>query len=197
MDSDFMLRRIIGKSRALIGRRATQHATSARSESNRWLRIHCADVKGDVLSIGSGADSDEGGSHYRSYFASAKSYTTSEVTPGFPTDLVLDVRRMPEVADGAYDCIFCSGVLEHVDDYRAGLAELTRILKPGGVLLLGLPFRQAIHLAPHDYWRFTEYGIKYLLADTYELLELAAIDAAREPGFAAAYWVKARKRAVA
>ena len=73
-----------------------------------------------------------------------------------------------------------------------GLDEITRILKPGGTLLLGLPFRQAIHMAPQDFWRFTEYGIRFLLKDAYEILELTSIDNEVEY-FPGTYWTKGRK----
>ena len=167
----------------------------ARAESNRWLRLHCKDIRGRVLSIGSENDADGEGDFYRRYFPMADSYTTSEVAETFKCDLALDIRSMPGIADQSYDCIYCSGVLEHVDDFHVGLEELTRILKPAGVLLLGLPFRQAIHMAPHDFWRFTEHGIRYLLKKSYEIEDLAAIDLDGKSGdrFPASYWVKARK----
>jgi len=50
-------------------------------DSNRWLQIHCKDVVGAILSIGSGDDSDGEGRKYRDYFPGATSYTTSEVVP--------------------------------------------------------------------------------------------------------------------
>jgi SAM-dependent methyltransferase len=150
-------------------------------------------VKGDVLSIGSGPDSDGQGRHYRQYFVNTSSYTTSEVSDEFDADLVLDVRSMPEIEDESYDCVFCSGVLEHVDDYQSGLNEITRILKKNGVLLVGLPFRQAIHMPPQDFWRFTEYGIKYLLQDNYEIDSLVKMDVDKS-GYPASYWTRARKR---
>ena len=99
---------------------------------------------------------------------------------------------MPEIENDTYDCVFCSGVLEHIDNYHQGIAEITRILKVGGVLLLGLPFRQAIHMAPNDFWRFTEYGVRSLLSASYKIIEFAAVDTS-VPNFPAAYWVKARK----
>ncbi|NDJ76694.1 MAG: methyltransferase domain-containing protein, partial [Chloroflexi bacterium] len=85
------------------------------------------------------------------------------------------------------------GVLEHVDDFQAGMREITRVLKPGGILLLGLPFRQALHLEPHDYWRFTEYGLRYLLEDDYDIQRLDPINLT-VPKFPASYWIKARKK---
>ena len=100
---------------------------------------------------------------------------------------------MPEIESSTYDCVFCSGVLEHIDDFQAALAEITRVLRPGGVLLLGLPFRQPVHQSPHDYWRFTEFGIRYLLRDSYEIADIAAIDQDPKKVFPSAYWVKAVK----
>jgi SAM-dependent methyltransferase len=45
-------------------------------------------------------------------------------------------------------------VLEHVEDDLALLAELRRILKDGGLLLLSVPFMYRFHEIPHDYRRY-------------------------------------------
>ncbi|MCZ6778005.1 MAG: class I SAM-dependent methyltransferase [Acidobacteria bacterium] len=177
----------------LLRERLPRRPSRARRESNKWLRHHCKDIQGKVLSIGSGNDADKQGDFYKNYFPAASSYTTSEVSREFKCDLTLDVQSMPEIEDESYDCVYCSGVLEHVEDYRAGLDELTRILKVGGILLLGLPFRQAIHMSPQDFWRFTEYGIRHLLRGSYEVITMVPIDRKRGREFPSAYWVKARK----
>jgi SAM-dependent methyltransferase len=162
--------------------------SQARTLSDIVLQRWCASVTGDVLSIGSAGDKDGRGRVYRGYFKAARSYTTSEVEPG--CDLMLDVRAMPTVDDTSYDVVFCSGVLEHVNDCHAAVSECYRILKPGGIYLVGVPFQQRIHRAPEDYWRFTEYGVRYLLrAFTIEALEAIGTD----PKFPWTYWVKARK----
>lgn len=165
----------------------------ARLDSNALLRRWGADLQGDVLSLGSGNDRDGEGHQYREYFPRATSYTTSDVgEAGEGCDQQLDVRAMPDVPDHAYDVIFCSGVLEHVDDTAAALREIWRVLAPGGVLLLGVPFRQPIHRAPYDFWRFTTHGIQQILAD-YTVDAVVGIDERDGPAFPAAYWAKARK----
>lgn len=179
--------------RRFLAKLARPRLTRSRKESNIWLRHHAADIGGRVLSIGSGRDVDIEGDKYQDYFKSCSTYITSDITPEFGSDMVLDVRSMPEIPDESFDCIFCSGVLEHVDDYLSALREMTRILKSGGVLLLGLPFQQPLHMVPHDYRRFTEYGIRYMLQGDYEILDLSPMDSS-VPNFPAAYWVKARKR---
>lgn len=189
-----LARSVLPKSLATFLPQDTHGPSPARRESNAWLRKHCLEIKGAVLSIGSGDDSDNEGSNYRNYFPGASSYITSEVTNDFNCDMIIDIRSMPEVPDGSFDCVYCSGVLEHVDNVQAGLDEITRILKNDGTLLLGLPFRQAIHMSPQDFWRFTEFGIRYLLRNSYEIDDLAPIDAAKGMEFPAAYWVRATKR---
>ena len=169
------------------------HITRNRRETNAWLRQHAADVTGAVIAIGSGSDSDKEGRHYRDYFAAAASYTASDMSTERGAERQIDARHMPEIADASYDAVLCSSLLEHVDDYQSALREITRILKPGGILILGLPFRQSLHLEPYDFWRFTEYGIRYLLEDEYDILRIDPIDLS-VPRFPASYMVKARKR---
>ena len=164
--------------------------SKARTRSDAVLARWAPSVTGDVLSLGSATDLDGAGRRYRDYFTAARSYTTSEVvaTPG--CDLVLDVRAMPQVADASYDAIFCSGVLEHVDDCHGAVRECYRVLRPGGVFLVGVPFAQRLHLAPQDFWRFTRHGVEYLLrAFTVEAIEAIG----DEPKFPWTYWAKARK----
>jgi SAM-dependent methyltransferase len=54
--------------------------------------------------------------------------------------------------------------LEHVSEPARVVAELARVLKTGGRLLLAAPQEWEIHQAPHDYFRFTRYGLGHLLA---------------------------------
>jgi SAM-dependent methyltransferase len=196
LETDMTFRRTVGRYtpaplKRYLSQRFPAPPSPGRRESNRWLRSQACGITGRILSIGSGNDSDGEGGRYRSYFAAADSYTTSEISADFGADMVLDVRSMPQIADASIDCVFCNGVLEHVDDDLAALREMHRIIRPDGILLIGLPFNQPIHLAPTDFRRYTEYGIRYLLEPQFEILALDAICDARFP---TAYWVKARKR---
>ena len=65
-------------------------------------------------------------------------------------DLVCDITSIP-VPDSEYDAILCSEVLEHVPDPVAALNELTRVLKPGGALILTAPFASLVHFAPYHF----------------------------------------------
>ena len=157
-----------------------------RKASNVLLREWCAAVTGDVLSVGSSQDGDKEGRSYRDYFTNAVSYRTSDVAPG--ADAVIDVRATG-LPDACYDAVFCCGVLEHVDDCHAAVRELFRILKPGGWLLVGVPFMQGIHRAPMDFWRFTEFGLRWLLK-AFQEIDVRAIGDVKAP---LCYWARARK----
>jgi ubiquinone/menaquinone biosynthesis C-methylase UbiE len=52
-----------------------------------------------------------------------------------PSYVAGDLTQLP-FADNSFDCITCGWVIEHLPDPRPGLAELSRVLQPGGRLLL-------------------------------------------------------------
>lgn len=65
-------------------------------------------------------------------------------------DIVSDITAIPE-PDRAFDAILCSEVFEHLPDPLAALREFSRLLRPGGQLLLTAPFLSLTHFAPHHY----------------------------------------------
>jgi SAM-dependent methyltransferase len=72
-----------------------------------------------------------------------------------------DLKKLP-FRDGAFDAAFCSQVLEHERDPAALLAELGRVVKAGGTLVLTAPHLSRLHDAPRDYYRFTAEGLRFL-----------------------------------
>lgn len=64
-------------------------------------------------------------------------YVTGDLTPG-AADLELDITKLA-VPDHAFDAIICSHVLEHVEDDRAAIGELFRVLTPGGWAIVMVP----------------------------------------------------------
>jgi SAM-dependent methyltransferase len=86
--------------------------------------------------------------------------------------LVADLTRPNDLPDSAFDCILCTFVLHMIFDVRPVVAELHRMLKPGGVLLVvvtGCVFGGADDRSDDgDYWRFTPCGLHALLGTAFE-----------------------------
>jgi len=81
------------------------------------------------------------------------------VVPG--VDVAADAQCLPFPA-GVFQRIECDAVLEHVEDPNRVMAEMERVLKPGGYLHLVTPFCHPFHEYPRDYRRFTLDGLKQL-----------------------------------
>jgi SAM-dependent methyltransferase len=77
-------------------------------------------------------------------------------------DFIADLKQVP-AAPEVYDVVICTQVLEHMNEPGQMLAELHRVLKPQGELWLSAPLFYAEHEAPYDYFRYTQYGLRYLL----------------------------------
>jgi SAM-dependent methyltransferase len=77
-------------------------------------------------------------------------------------DVIADLQRMSEIGDESIDTVLCSQVVEHVPRPWDAMGEIARVLKPGGVTILSVPHLSVVHEAPHDYYRYTRYGLEAL-----------------------------------
>lgn len=77
-------------------------------------------------------------------------------------DVIADLTAVPLRSD-VFDAVVNIVTLEHVREPACVLTELCRVLKPGGRLLLVIPHEWEEHQQPHDYFRYTRYGTRYLL----------------------------------
>lgn len=65
--------------------------------------------------------------------------------------------------DEKFDVVVLAEVLEHLYAPHLGIDNIYKILNNNGRLILTTPFILPIHDAPYDYYRFTKYGLQYLL----------------------------------
>ncbi len=114
---------------------------------DRLLRERKFDLRGvqHILDVGSGAG--QIAKHLLKYADPAASITCCDLSPEMlrrsrnrlkstlPEHVAADLSRLP-FADESFDCVTCGYVLEHLPDARTGLAELSRVMKPGGRMLL-------------------------------------------------------------
>lgn len=110
-------------------------------------------------------DAGAGDAPYRELFAHAD-YKTTDWTESVHegarrADIVASLDALP-VPDASFDVVLCTQVLEHVPEPAAVLAELRRVLRPGGALWLTVPFVGELHEEPHDHFRYTSHGLRGL-----------------------------------
>jgi SAM-dependent methyltransferase len=75
---------------------------------------------------------------------------------------ICDLAKIP-TQSGCYDGIICTQVLEHIPEPKLVLEEFHRILRPGGELWLTAPLYFPEHEIPYDFYRYTQFGFRYLL----------------------------------
>jgi SAM-dependent methyltransferase len=74
-------------------------------------------------------------------------------------DLEWDGRTIP-LAEASIDCVMATEVFEHCPDVEAVLREVFRVLKPGGLLFLTVPFLWPLHNVPYDEYRYTPFALE-------------------------------------
>lgn len=113
----------------------------------RFFKLRKFDLRGcrQILDVGCGAGQLSG--HVLKFADPQAQITCFDLAPEMvrrarrrlksdvPNFLAADLTRLP-FADSSFDCITCGYVLEHLPDPRPGLAELARVLQPGGRMLL-------------------------------------------------------------
>ncbi len=90
-------------------------------------------------------------------------------------DIECDLNQPLPFQSDEFDTIIISEVLEHISNPELIWLEMARILKPGGRILLSVPFFYKIHEAPYDYYRYTEFALRnFAHKHTLTVLELKA-----------------------
>jgi len=88
----------------------------------------------------------------------ATSVENCDIKTTIPNAIVADLTNIPR-RNASYDTVICNAVLEHVQFPDKVMCELCRVLRPGGHLILCVPFMQPYHPTPTDYRRYSRQGI--------------------------------------
>lgn len=88
-------------------------------------------------------------------------------------DIVSDIVSIP-APDASFDAILCSEVLEHVPEPTHALDEFSRLVKPGGKLVITAPFSSNVHMAPYHFCTgFSRYWYEHNLDKRgFDIIEL-------------------------
>ncbi len=120
------------------------------------------DVPQPVVEIGSyQVPGQEGYADLRPFFGS-KQFIGCDMRPGTGVDRIEDVHRL-SFQDGEVGTVLSADTLEHVENPFQALAEMHRVLRPGGLLLITSVMDFPIHDYPSDYWRFTPEAFRLLM----------------------------------
>lgn len=91
-------------------------------------------------------------------------------------DHELDLTERLPFPDNSFSTIILSDVLEHIPEPGHLWSEMHRILVPGGVAIINVPFLYWVHEAPHDYYRYTEYALQRFAENTnFKIISLESI----------------------
>lgn len=127
---------------------------------DRFLLKYSQRYKGILYDLGAGE------SPYKDFFLQhAKQYIAVDWAGSFhdtKVDIAADLNKPLPIESEVADTVVSLSVMEHLCEPQTMLNEAFRILKPGGGMVLQVPWQWWIHEAPYDYFRYTPYGLKYL-----------------------------------
>jgi len=147
---------------------------------NDWHQLH-ENPPGKVLDIGS---MDINGTVRPQFEKRGWKYTGIDSEEGKNVDMICDVSKIPEMylRFGAFDCVTCLEVVEHLNDPVTAIRDAKTVLRPGGLLVIsaaanGFP----LHRHPIDCWRIMPDGMVYLMAGCRDV-EIAVTGEGVNPG---------------
>jgi SAM-dependent methyltransferase len=125
------------------------------------VKEYASELEGNLLDFGCGSRP------YQSLFSVDKYIGLDFENPGHPhqneqIDLFYDGKKIP-FADEYFDAVFSSEVFEHVFNLEEILKEINRVMKIDGKILITCPFAICEHEVPHDFARYSSFGIRSIL----------------------------------
>lgn len=93
-----------------------------------------------------------------------ESWINMDVVPFENVDLVADALNLP-FQDDSLDAVINESLLEHVPNPTAAIKEISRVLKPGGLVYTSTPFLTPYHASPDDFNRWTQSGMRVLFSN--------------------------------
>lgn len=132
------------------------------SQYDSHLKEH---VRGHLVDLGCGKVP-----LYHAY----KDYITESLCVDWPAsihknpylDAECDLNLRLPFQDEQFDTIILSDVLEHISNPLQLCNEMYRLLKPGGKVIMNVPFFYKLHETPHDYFRYTKFALLKFAKDS-------------------------------
>ena len=87
-----------------------------------------------------------------------------DIFPFKNVDVVADAASLP-FKDASVDMLISESTIEHTPDAESAMREMRRVVKPGGLVYISIPFIMPFHASPNDYSRLTHEGLKQKFYD--------------------------------
>lgn len=129
--------------------------------SDKFLEKYSPYFRGTLYDLGCGEKPHE--SFFLNHADKYIGVDWSESLHSLTADVVANLNKPLPIEDNTADSVVSLSVLEHLCEPQTMLNEAFRILKPDGSLILQVPWQWWIHEAPYDYYRYTPYGLRYML----------------------------------
>ena len=132
--------------------------------NNESFKRHMHLIKGRVVDLGCGTApyKDDILSIADEYIGVDWEKSTHDLSN---VDIIADLCEKLPLEDEYADTVVSFQVMEHLPEPGFFLSECRRILKKEGVLFLTVPFLWHLHEDPRDYYRYTRYGLEYMLQE--------------------------------
>lgn len=98
-----------------------------------------------------------------------------EVYPSPSADVVMEPACRYPIADASLDGVGCVSVLEHVGEPWLVAAEIARMVKPGGMIVIDYPFLQPLHGYPSHFFNATREGLRRLFERQFDVVTLQTL----------------------
>lgn len=96
-------------------------------------------------------------------------------------DAIGDLNFSMPYDDESFDTVLSSDVIEHLWNPIGVMNEFWRVLRPGGVIVLGTPFNYWLHEEPHDYFRWSPHAVRKLASKAnFDVVEMRYCGGHRE-----------------
>lgn len=128
--------------------------------SDKWLESYSKYYKGTLVDLGCGEAPHK--NYFLQYVNKYIGVDWTNTLHNSKADIISDLNKKIEIENDFADTIISLSVMEHLCEPQIFLNESYRILKKDGTIILGVPWMWWIHEAPHDYFRYTPYGLKYM-----------------------------------
>ncbi len=123
-----------------------------------YKRVSALTLEGKILDVGGSKKSG-----YHELIKGAHEFTVINIDETCKPDFFVDIEGKFPFGDSSFDHAVCFNVLEHVYEFENAISETVRTVRPGGIIVIGVPMLYHIHGSPDDFLRYTASALRRLV----------------------------------